>query len=571
MLASLLVLGDLRSIPHSIPVGQEKAATVPLFNVWIIGWNAKALGRGQASYWHAPIFYPESGAFSFSEPQPTTLLVAPLQGWPSAPALAYNVYLLVSLGLAAAFTRRLLRDVGHFQLPALVGAVLILLLPFLHRHMGVLQLTTLWGPIGLIWSMVRFAQKTTAARAIVVGVAFAATYAACNYYGLFMALLSPLLLILVMPNLRRDTLIRLGLSCMVASGLLAPIWWGQVCWLGRQQPRDIELISELSARPADFLVSESARIPWLDSGWLIAADATGPFALGVGIPLMILALFGTVVALGDCWRGNAEDRLAHRRFWLMFCLALACGAGMLALGPRLGFAGVAPYHWLLEHVPYLNFIRSPYRIGVLFQIAVVFLAVEAVTYCCRPHEIAAIPPTQPSQTSGGRTRPLTGTIRILVHGLVALSIVHLWPPSAQMHDLRQYDGQAAWIRWLRDETSPAAVVACLPFPQRGATADDEPTLAWMLAALGHKRALVNGYSGFFPHRFRVLSGAMRSFPDPGSVLELQNRRVQYVVMTKQEWGRIRKTADTVPLTIVFEDTSARIVVCRLDRRGHSDE
>ena len=54
--------------------GSSQVATVPLFNLWTIWWNADRLRHGLKDYWDAPIFYPERDTFAFSEPQPTTMI-----------------------------------------------------------------------------------------------------------------------------------------------------------------------------------------------------------------------------------------------------------------------------------------------------------------------------------------------------------------------------------------------------------------------------------------------------------------------------------------------------------------
>jgi len=41
-----------------LPLGTESSATVPLFNLWTLRWNADRLAHGYAGYWDAPIFFP---------------------------------------------------------------------------------------------------------------------------------------------------------------------------------------------------------------------------------------------------------------------------------------------------------------------------------------------------------------------------------------------------------------------------------------------------------------------------------------------------------------------------------
>jgi hypothetical protein len=49
-----------------LPLGMEAAATVPLFNVWTVWWNADRAASGFSGYWDAPIFYPTEKTFAFS-------------------------------------------------------------------------------------------------------------------------------------------------------------------------------------------------------------------------------------------------------------------------------------------------------------------------------------------------------------------------------------------------------------------------------------------------------------------------------------------------------------------------
>jgi hypothetical protein len=96
--------------PYSmLPAGASRVVTVPLFNAWTIWWNTECLSRGLQHYWNAPIFWPNAGTFAFSEPQPATLLVAPVVWMSGSVILAYNVYLLMSLVANGIFAARLLR------------------------------------------------------------------------------------------------------------------------------------------------------------------------------------------------------------------------------------------------------------------------------------------------------------------------------------------------------------------------------------------------------------------------------------------------------------------------------
>lgn len=68
LLALIFTWPLARHIASGIPMGTETVATVPLFNLWTLWWNADRLGALYQGYWDAPIFYPLEGVFAFSEP-----------------------------------------------------------------------------------------------------------------------------------------------------------------------------------------------------------------------------------------------------------------------------------------------------------------------------------------------------------------------------------------------------------------------------------------------------------------------------------------------------------------------
>ncbi len=82
----------------AIPQGTEPVASVPVFNLWTLGWNINRAEVGFRDYWDAPIFSPAKDAFAFSEPQPLMILFAPVIWCGGSLAMAYNLYLWLGLG-----------------------------------------------------------------------------------------------------------------------------------------------------------------------------------------------------------------------------------------------------------------------------------------------------------------------------------------------------------------------------------------------------------------------------------------------------------------------------------------
>jgi len=98
-----------RHVHDHLPLGTEEAATVPLFNLWTVWWNADRAAAGYQGYWRAPIFHPADDAFSYSEPMVLSLVAAPLIWLTENRILAYNFLLLLALWLNGWTACRLLR------------------------------------------------------------------------------------------------------------------------------------------------------------------------------------------------------------------------------------------------------------------------------------------------------------------------------------------------------------------------------------------------------------------------------------------------------------------------------
>ena len=135
-----------RDLGDGIPLGAEKVATVPLFNLWTLAWNVESLGRGFDGYWNAPIFHPIADTFAFSEPQPLLgILGFVLCQLGLSIVAAYGLLLMGSLAVNGMLGALLLRRAGLAWLPSISGGALILVLPFTHQELGVLQLVPLAG------------------------------------------------------------------------------------------------------------------------------------------------------------------------------------------------------------------------------------------------------------------------------------------------------------------------------------------------------------------------------------------------------------------------------------------
>ena len=187
-------------LTEGIPLGTERVATVPLFNLWTLAWNVESLERGYASYWRAPIFHPAPDAFALSEPQPITGLLAAGLAWSSGSVLAaYNLILIGALAVNGLLACLLLRRLGLGLWPAVAGGCMVVLLPFSHQELGVLQLVPLAGVLALALAVVRFAEAPTTQQGtggpsltngLLLGGALALAYGLCVQTTIFAALVA---------------------------------------------------------------------------------------------------------------------------------------------------------------------------------------------------------------------------------------------------------------------------------------------------------------------------------------------------------------------------------------------
>ncbi|MCA9053332.1 MAG: hypothetical protein KDA75_05820, partial [Planctomycetaceae bacterium] len=303
-----LALDPLRKLP----VGDDAIATVPLFNLWSVWWNADRAATGYRDYWNAPIFHPVPDAFAFSEPQPLTVMVAPFLWLTGYRVLAYNVYLWLSLGLNGVMAERLLRTMGVARCTAILGGCLMLLLPFVHWQREVLQLFPVWGLLWTLSELLKLLRRPSRWTGLQLGLALTAS--------IFLCVHQTLLLLVVLAGAAWVSLDRWGearwwsallVAGAVSAGLAGPLLWKQWSVLESYAfARERAAVESLSAHPGDYRASagrswipgetDSLRNgPPLGAGWLRSALAMVGLCIGVRRrrPRRAALLLGTIVVL----------------------------------------------------------------------------------------------------------------------------------------------------------------------------------------------------------------------------------------------------------------------------------
>jgi len=552
----------------SFSIGFEGEATVPLLNLWTLWWNADRLGSGLSGYWNAPIFYPETRTFAFSEAQPTMMAVAPIIGITGNPVLAYNVYQLAVLTLNGWVAQRLLQRLGYGPCVATSGGVMCQLLPFVWWQSGVIQLTTLFGALWTILAMIALfdpderlrlaprrdglnslwrlapgtgwspsaqsaAAKFSLKRSLNLGVAFGMTYLMCNYWGLYLLLIATPASVWFWNGrvLTRGFWSELSVAGIVAGLLLFPVVRVQRSLAEEHKwSRETNWIIDLSAHSRDYLdTPETAAhngeiVPDPEGNGELAPKVAYPWSRthawepSLSARNNLWPLGGGLLKLGLAPLGLVASLLLGRRRWGLFAATLGGLAYFWSLGPTVGialwFPGVrlCPYEIARRFIPGFGLIRSPFRFAIFVQLAIVWLCVELLDVF-NPSRWK-IESTEAPQTgsAGGATRVLKSALALML-GLPALLLVtfEVFPRQSGIYQCPPVRSVPAWILWLRENSAPTDAIICLPFPTGYTVGDYEETAIWMYWGMFHHRPLVNGYSGFFPLKFQKFKEDLSQF------------------------------------------------------------
>ncbi len=514
-LAVLFILGAVAltwplgsQIDAGIPLGTESVATVPLFNLWTLAWNVESARRGYDGYWQAPIFHPATDAFALSEPQPLTGLVAlVLHGLSGSILTAYNLILIAALAVNGLLATLLLRRLGLDWLPAIAGGALVLVLPFTHQELGVLQLVPLAGVLTFAISVIRFAEEPGLGSGLWMGASLALAYGLGGQVAVFCALAAvPAAFWLWWPHRgNRRAWAGLASGAVFFLALVSPLLVAQTrATAGEGFERSVKSVRKHSARPGHYLVS-----PWpqlVPTPGIATAERPSSRAFWPGTLRVLLAL----TALAMAWRRPAWRRLAvAAALVLVWSVVVSFGARLEIAGHSLADA--------IRAIPGLSQIRSFFRFALFAQLAVVGLAAGALHLL---HEKARQRLSRPWGSA-------------LIAAVALLAVIEMRPTMGPIAPLPPLDLELPWLEWVESSTTADDVLAFVPFPEGRTSRDYLSTSQWMYWQLRHWRPMVNGYSGYFPARFRALKKTMETFPQAAALRALRDAGVRYCIVHRR--------------------------------------
>lgn len=516
----------------SLPLQSTTVATVPLFNAWTIGWNAGRIAEGMQNYWEAPIFYPADNAFAFSEPQPATMLVAPIVWITGSVVTAYKSWLFLAVLLNGVFTGLLLRRLQHSAIAQAAGGSAVILLPIVWQRIDVSQLISLWG-ILWFWSCLAVLPRAASLkRGLETGFAFATCFALCVHHSLFLSLLTPFGALLFLPCLRhKQFVLATVVSLITATILILPIVQPiRTAADEHNFARKEKLIRDLSAQPIHYLASPPRSLVRFEQ-----FDARKSRQFCVGWARMTLALSGLVIGL---WRPG-------RRRWVAFMAITGGMAFVFSQGLRLQLLGWQPWQFLLDHVPGVDQVRSVYRFAYFVQLSIVLLAVESLAAL----SILAQRP------AGKATRIAAKIVLVIIPSLILAAEVY--PEPSGRGGIPQVKQHRTWTTFVRENASPGRPILCLPMSPGSSVSDYDITTRWMCYGLEHGVPMLNGYSGFFPQSYiSMRQMVQQQFPSAEVLKEFQRRNVEFLVVVRIYCGpEIMRAMNstTVSTELVLED------------------
>jgi hypothetical protein len=528
-----------------LPLGMEDAATVPLFNVWTVWWNADRAAAGYSGYWNAPIFHPAENAFAFSEPMPLTVLAAPIIWATDNRVLAYNCLLILALWLNGWTAFHLLRRLHLHRMVALAGGAMMELLPLVHSWLGVLQLVPVCGILWTFLALHHFCRHPAPRAGVLLGLSFGTVFLLCAYYGLFLAI--PLALsggwLIGRRIFQRAMWTALLPGVAVGALLCLPVVLAQQQSIQTNEfAHPIDYLAELSADVVDYLVPPWPQLIKVDALTTMEGDAK--FKLCPGIMKAGLAIIGVVWGLIS----------RRRRSWTLFCLTMLSVSFAMSLGPLLQISGWRPYTLLAHNVPGFAQARNVMRFAVFVQIVVALLAAMGLE----------------AGVTVARRYARNAVIRRLARaGIIAVGVIaamEIFPAAQPLFKAPDYASNHAWIEWLEARTPADSIVVCIPFPLWPDVKSYEQETVWMYWQTFHRRRMLNGYSGFFPETFQNLKMPLAELAKPETLDLLCDMGVNYCIVKRDsiQGEDVRRYCRYDPrIEAVFKDDRAGMDIYRL--------
>jgi len=457
------------------------------FNMWRFAWVAHALSTSPTRLFEGNIFYPERRTLTYSDAMPVeSFIAAPLLWAGARPVLVHNIMLLAGIVFSAAGIFVLARSLTGSCAAGVTAGVVFAFAPYRFEHYMHMELQwTVWIPWAF-WAVHRALETGERRYGAAAGVFVALQLLSSIYYGVFLATLLGLTVLLLLCGLRRDRL-KKGFVALLVGGALSIALIGPYAMLyltTREHvgERSQDQVNMFSAHARNYTIATEDNYLY---GAASARAGRPELRLFPGILPVLLAVVGLLLV-----RPSNEA--------LVYLLALVAAFEM-----SLGMRGYS-YAFLYHHVPIFSGLRAPARFGVF---VLFFLGVLAA------YGQAAIEKALPRAWR-----------MLLAAAICAVLMLEYWVAPLR---LVPYPNTAPPLyAWLARQHP--GVIAELPIPHPEALPGAEARYAYM--STFHWMPMVNGYSGYYPPSYLDQLARLRHFPATPSIAALWRTGVRYVIV-----------------------------------------
>ncbi len=474
----------------------------PSLYLWTLGWDLHTLTTHPVwlltgRVFNAGIFLPAPLTLAYSD----HLLLQAVALWPVYAVthdliFCYNLLLIGSLVASALAMHLLARSLTGSEAAASVAGLIFGFAPYHFTHLLHIQLQALYFLPLSFFFLHRLFTADRRSDTIGLGVVTALQTISSIYYGVIGAIglaCAAAVLIVGTGRITDWRLFRRGVAAAALALIIAAPWSITYLRVARDigGGRTLYEASNGSAVWSSYLQAPETNLVYGRTGWLRPGGrAPLPFKDGPEQPLFLGFAAMLLAAAGALAAPKGLKRIA------MVYAVLALVGFVLSLGPN----GIRTlYAALYGTLVGMSAIRASARFAVLTILGVAMLAALAV----RALELRA--------PRVGRFAGVTAFALIALefcNGAIAFPA----PPALT----------TAAGRWLSAQPGSGAVV-CTPItPFAGNT-------PCMLQALEHRRAIVNGYSGFRPPFFEALLDTVNRLPSPQALVTLHELGVEFIV------------------------------------------
>jgi hypothetical protein len=268
--------------------------------------------------------------------------------------------------------------------------------------------------------------------------------------------------------------------------------------------RSLEESRDYSANLQSYLASAAHAHRWL----LAIVRQWPPFTEVLFPGFLTLAFASVGLFAGVRSRVPTSDRasISDRETVLLFG-SVALLAFWASFGPEAGL-----YSFLYHTLPLFSFLRAPSRIGPVVMLGLMV--------------VAAIGLRRVLEHVHDLRRPLAAAALVVAAVLELNQIPFQWQRAPALPEPYR----------LLAQLQPAPVAE---FPFYGSRPLFHLHTQYMLFSTAHWFPLVNGYSDYFPPDFREAGPVLETFPSHEAFAALRRRRVRYLVIHWDLYGRRR--------------------------------